>query len=137
MQKKSNKFFFQISILILVIFTIILSWIFEDYLKVKIKSYLSPEIKKSMQVFFFGKETAQKFEIYKYYNYNQVFLPDTQFQKISYGKFKIFSEKNQRKRKNHLEVINNYQLRFKQYKFFLEIHNNNLIITNSDGTILS
>jgi len=120
--------------IILIVLAISFVWFFKNNIREKARNLLSEDVKMFVQSFIFGKEAAERLEILKYYNYNEVFLPNTQFQKINLKKQKIPIAEN--KTKSHFQEINNYAKKYGSYKFFLEIYKNKLIIINSIGQII-
>ena len=60
-----------------------------DYVRNQTRGYLPAKVKIYFKELFFGKEFMDQIAFLRRNNYNQKFLPNTQFQKISFKKINI------------------------------------------------
>ena len=122
---------------IIIIFISIILFTFLFYFKIDdirdfAKKNLSSNIKNFVKEIVLGKQYIEMLEGYKKINYNVLFLPKTQFDNISLKKTKI----NNLDSSDNLNYVQLKKLYGTKKKFFIEIINDDLILTSFKGKIL-
>ena len=110
--------------IILIIFTFIIALFFFKIASVRdvAKNYISESNKEYLNIIFFGKSEAEKISKLKKMNYNQVFLPETQFTDIDLRIIKLASFYDDNKTPQ---------------TFYVDFIKNNLISVDSDGNFFT
>ena len=116
---------------IIIIFISIIIFTFLFYFKIDdirdfAKKNLSSNIKNFVKEIVLGKQYIEMLEAYKKINYNVLFLPKTQFDNISLKKTKI----NNLDSSDNLNYVQLKKLYGTKKKFFIEIINDDLILTS-------
>ena len=126
MLKKAINFLGVVSLIFLLISLLGFIFIDQNFFNLKNKFYSKfPNIELRKHVFK-NRSIMQNF----YNDYNETFLPFTQFEKLNFKKKKILFENDLIKKSDNFDS----SIAYKRYdSFFIDMHNDNLILTDYLG----